>query len=108
SSPRVNPSLTANILMRSIHGRSSALSSVHSRSPSTNVLSSTAPSFQSALSLHQGRSQANPYRTKIVFNLSCIYCLQKVCFRGMKAILLSDLKVELYSTDFPPSSKYSI
>ncbi|KAI8379260.1 protein FAM72, partial [Radiomyces spectabilis] len=31
----------------------------------------------------------------------CRHCKVKVCVRGMKAILLADMNVELYSTDTP-------
>ncbi|XP_013413001.1 protein FAM72A [Lingula anatina] len=37
-----------------------------------------------------------------VVSLSCRFCDNLVCQRGMKAILLADTKVELYSTDFQP------
>ncbi|KAJ3368244.1 Protein fam72b [Allomyces arbusculus] len=40
--------------------------------------------------------------TKVVCKLECRYCRTPVCNRGMKAILLADAGVELFSTDFPP------
>lgn len=43
------------------------------------------------------------FRYKIVCRLECRFCQNTVCHRGMKAILLADTKVELYSTDMPPS-----
>ncbi|KAJ3389205.1 Protein fam72a [Lobulomyces angularis] len=49
-------------------------------------------------------SQARPqFRSKAVCQLSCKYCGNGVCRRGMKAILLADMAVELFSTDMPPS-----
>ncbi|TPX54142.1 hypothetical protein PhCBS80983_g06022 [Powellomyces hirtus] len=43
------------------------------------------------------------FRSKMVCTLSCRHCTNVVCSRGMKAILLGDLRVELYSTDSPPA-----
>eukprot|EP00158_Paraphelidium_tribonemae_P004861 Partr_v1_DN27012_c0_g1_i1_m28906 putative family with sequence similarity 72, member len=43
------------------------------------------------------------FRYKIVCRLNCRFCTKLLCSRGMKAILLADTKVELYSTDTPPS-----
>ncbi|KAJ3014264.1 Protein fam72a [Thoreauomyces humboldtii] len=43
------------------------------------------------------------FRSKMVCTLSCRHCTNVVCARGMKAILLGDLRVELYSTDSPPA-----
>ncbi|KAG2177695.1 hypothetical protein INT44_008209, partial [Umbelopsis vinacea] len=44
------------------------------------------------------------FRHKTVCMLSCRFCSRHVCKRGMKAMLLADMTVELYSTDIPPSS----
>ena len=41
-------------------------------------------------------------RNKIVYKLTCTYCKIPVCNRAMRAILLADTKIELYSTDIPP------
>ncbi|KAI9016557.1 protein FAM72 [Phycomyces nitens] len=38
---------------------------------------------------------------KPVYQLSCRYCLNHVCARSMKAILLADTRIELFSTDTP-------
>lgn len=46
----------------------------------------------------------NALRNKIVFKLKCAYCKIPVCDRAMRAILLADTKVELYSTDIPPKA----
>lgn len=42
------------------------------------------------------------FRYKVVCRLNCRYCERRLCNRAMKAILLADTKVELYSTDLPP------
>ncbi|KAJ1505484.1 Protein fam72a [Coelomomyces lativittatus] len=42
------------------------------------------------------------FRVKVVCRLACRHCHRIVCHRGMKAILLADTRVELYSTDAPP------
>jgi hypothetical protein len=38
---------------------------------------------------------------KPVYKLTCRHCSTPVCARGMRAILLADNSVELYSTDTP-------
>ncbi|KAJ3089339.1 Protein fam72a, partial [Physocladia obscura] len=43
------------------------------------------------------------FRSKTVCRLSCRFCVQPICQRGMKAILLADTRVELYSTDIIPA-----
>jgi hypothetical protein len=43
------------------------------------------------------------FRHKTVCVLNCRYCDVPVCKRGMKAMLLADMSVELYSTDIPPT-----
>ena len=48
-------------------------------------------------------SVSNPnLRNKLVYALDCALCRVRVCKRAMRAILLADVKVELYSTDIPP------
>ncbi|EPZ34943.1 Protein FAM72 domain-containing protein [Rozella allomycis CSF55] len=42
------------------------------------------------------------FRQKVVCKLRCRHCSRTVCMRGMKAILLADSNVELFSTDLPP------
>lgn len=42
------------------------------------------------------------FQTKTVIKLECKYCERRICARGMRALLLADTKVELYSTDLPP------
>ena len=46
----------------------------------------------------------NSLRNKIVYKLTCTYCKTPVCNRAMRAILLADTKIELYSTDIPPKA----
>ena len=41
---------------------------------------------------------------KPVYRLLCRHCKTIVCARGMRAILLADTKIELYSTDIPATS----
>ncbi|KAI7855864.1 FAM72 protein-domain-containing protein [Circinella umbellata] len=41
---------------------------------------------------------------KPVYRLLCKHCRTIVCARGMRAILLADTKIELYSTDIPATS----
>ena len=47
---------------------------------------------------------SNALRNKIVYKLNCSYCKIPVCDRAMRAILLADTKIELYSTDIPPKA----
>ncbi|XP_068714572.1 protein FAM72B-like [Montipora capricornis] len=44
------------------------------------------------------------FQTKCVVKLECKYCERNICARGMRALLLADTKVELYSTDLPPEN----
>ncbi|KAI8622033.1 FAM72 protein-domain-containing protein [Chytriomyces sp. MP71] len=53
-------------------------------------------SLQSSASVHP------QFRSKAVCELFCRHCDEVVCTRGMKAILLGDTRVELFSTDSPP------
>jgi len=50
--------------------------------------------------MHQ--EHVNQFKTKTVCELECKSCFSNVCNRGMRAILLANSKVELYSTDAPP------
>ncbi|KAJ1550998.1 Protein fam72a [Nowakowskiella sp. JEL0078] len=43
------------------------------------------------------------FRSKTVCKLFCKACGELMCLRGMKAILLGNAKVELFSTDIPPN-----
>ena len=42
------------------------------------------------------------FKKKPVVQLECLGCGRVLCDRGMKAILLADVNIELYSTDSPP------
>lgn len=42
------------------------------------------------------------FQSKSVYVLQCQLCESTVCVRGMKAMLLADRNMELYSTDLPP------
>ncbi|XP_065909154.1 protein FAM72B-like [Dysidea avara] len=57
----------------------------------------------SRLSPHQECALHPSFKWKPVYNLECVFCQSTLCVRGMKAILLADTRVELYSTDLPPS-----
>jgi FAM72 protein len=42
------------------------------------------------------------FRSKTVCRLFCTHCDSALCERGMRAILLGNINVELFSTDIPP------
>lgn len=42
------------------------------------------------------------FRSKTVCRLYCQHCSSNLCQRGMRAILLGNVNVELFSTDIPP------
>ncbi|KXS15868.1 hypothetical protein M427DRAFT_496356 [Gonapodya prolifera JEL478] len=56
----------------------------------------------SAASLHP------QFRSKPVVELECSHCTSRVCGRGMRAILLGDTRVELFSTDLPPPKSVAL
>ncbi|KAG7238310.1 hypothetical protein INR49_031021, partial [Caranx melampygus] len=43
------------------------------------------------------------FQNKCVTQVNCIFCDSLLCTRGMKAVLLADTEVELFSTDIPPN-----
>ncbi|XP_078803838.1 protein FAM72A isoform X2 [Oryzias latipes] len=43
------------------------------------------------------------FKNKCVAQVNCIFCENLLCTRGMKAVLLADTEVELFSTDIPPN-----
>ncbi|KAF5899470.1 protein FAM72A-like, partial [Clarias magur] len=43
------------------------------------------------------------FKNKCVAQVNCIYCDSLLCTRGMKAVLLADTEIELFSTDMPPN-----
>ncbi|KAJ2664738.1 hypothetical protein IWW48_000686 [Coemansia sp. RSA 1200] len=47
-------------------------------------------------------SNPQQQRTKSACQLYCRYCHNNVCTRGMRALLLADNRIELFSTDMPP------
>ncbi|MBN3273965.1 FA72A protein, partial [Polyodon spathula] len=47
---------------------------------------------------------ASTFKSKCVSLIHCAFCESVLCTRGMKAALLADTEVELYSTDIPPNS----
>ncbi|KAJ8327423.1 hypothetical protein QVD99_008037 [Batrachochytrium dendrobatidis] len=51
---------------------------------------------------HTTQSMRPHFRSKVVCILNCLHCSSQVCKRGMKAILLADTNIELFSTDAPP------
>lgn len=92
-----NPSAAAalsNLSMNSQNILPSNSSSHHNRSHHYHNLSSR--SSYSNNSLHSS------FKSKSVCQLNCRYCQGILCRRGMKAILLADTRVELYSTDAAP------
>lgn len=50
----------------------------------------------------QDESESSVFGNKLVHILSCRYCSRHLCKRAMRALLLADLKVELFSTDGTP------
>ncbi|CAL8379607.1 unnamed protein product [Boreogadus saida] len=47
-------------------------------------------------------SNAN-FKNKCVTQVNCVFCGSLLCTRGMKAVLLADAEIELFSTDIPPN-----
>ncbi|XP_028301724.1 protein FAM72B isoform X2 [Gouania willdenowi] len=43
------------------------------------------------------------FKNKCVTQVNCVFCDSLLCTRGMKAVLLADTEVELFSTDIPPN-----
>ncbi|KAG5458115.1 MAG: hypothetical protein BJ554DRAFT_1727 [Olpidium bornovanus] len=61
------------------------------------------PAHSQAPAARNSSNSMHPqFRSKAVCKLTCVACEATVCSRGMKAILLADTRVELYSTDTPP------
>ncbi|KAL6618544.1 hypothetical protein LY90DRAFT_455775 [Neocallimastix californiae] len=91
-----NPSATglSNLSMNPQNMLLSNSNSNHSRSHHYNNIASR-PNYNSN-SLHSS------FKSKSVCQLNCRYCQGILCRRGMKAILLADTRVELYSTDAAP------
>ncbi|KAJ3243080.1 Protein fam72b [Chytriomyces hyalinus] len=114
--------LTATPFLPSSHGSASAASPIHfgantlnNANVSARVMSDFAarltahnPNVQPSSPPRQQRGQVSSasvhpqFRSKAVCELFCRHCDEVVCTRGMKAILLGDTRVELFSTDSPP------
>lgn len=43
------------------------------------------------------------FKNKCVAQVRCVFCDSLLSSRGMKAVLLADAEVELFSTDIPPN-----
>ncbi|KAF9208907.1 Protein fam72a [Podila verticillata] len=69
----------------------------HQQRPQAQALAPPSSNNSISPSLHP------QFRAKAVCRLTCRSCLSDVCMRGMKAILLADSRIELYSTDRPPA-----
>eukprot|EP00127_Corallochytrium_limacisporum_P004505 Clim_evm5s166 gene=Clim_evmTU5s166 len=54
------------------------------------------------------QTASREFSQKVVARLYCRYCDHVVCCRGMRAVLLADTHVELYSTDLPPVQTVSL
>ena len=72
-----------------------------------NTLGQQQQQQQAQLHVSPRRQQTNPnihpqFRGKSVCRLLCASCDSKLCERGMRAILLGNIAIELYSTDIPP------
>ncbi|CEG67370.1 hypothetical protein RMATCC62417_03810 [Rhizopus microsporus] len=60
--------------------------------------------FQHSHSLQQQQSSGLVTPIKPVYSLTCKHCYMTICARSMKAILLADTRIELFSTDAPSQS----
>ncbi|KAJ3114290.1 Protein fam72a [Phlyctochytrium bullatum] len=88
-------------------GPPSSLSHFSSQIGIPSLLHPPSTNGTSANTFHNYRDAArmsvrSQFRTKVVCDLRCRDCLTLVCSRGMRAILLADTNVELFSTDCPP------
>lgn len=68
----------------------------HNRSGGSSNTGGSSGNLNNNISLHSS------FKSKSVCQLTCRYCQGILCRRGMKAILLADTRVELYSTDTVP------
>ncbi|KAJ3413702.1 Protein fam72a [Chytridiales sp. JEL 0842] len=70
----------------------------------STILSTASTRIRNTAGPTTGGPSIHPqFRSKAVCNLNCKHCGETMCQRGMKAILLGNTKVELYSTDTPPA-----
>jgi len=72
--------------------------------PSTTLSTSSSSSNTQSQDDDDLQSIHHHFRSKTVCKLNCAHCDNSVCVRGMKAMLLADTRIELYSTDVPPLS----
>jgi hypothetical protein len=101
----VNSNLPSFLLRQMGANASSSVSRILSNQNGfSGVSSQSQPSYQfyTNSSSQQPPSVHPQFRSKVVCRLNCKYCSKTVCRRGMKAILLADANVELFSTDAPP------
>ncbi|KAG2174500.1 hypothetical protein INT44_006763 [Umbelopsis vinacea] len=78
------------------------------RAPNTQYVIQQQSAPRPTLHQQPPRDFANAYPMKPVYQLSCKHCSNVICARGMKAILLADTRIELYSTDTPPSGSIQL
>jgi hypothetical protein len=101
SQAQMNPSLVTRAFTSMLNRNSRASFSVRPATlnpPNATVLNH---------SRRRGNGPVNPsvhpqFRAKSVCMLHCTHCTTSLCKRGMKAILLGNTRVELFSTDVPP------
>jgi hypothetical protein len=84
-----------------------AFTSMLNRSSRPNFTVRPANLSNASLMRRRGNGAVNPsvhpqFRAKSVCMLYCTHCTTSLCKRGMKAILLGNTRVELFSTDVPP------
>lgn len=76
---------------------------IHHQQGRRTGMPGSAPRQGAPMSREEDFSIRPLFRTKVVCLLGCRHCSNLVCKRGMKAILLADMNVELFSTDAPPT-----
>ncbi|KAG0255059.1 Protein fam72a [Actinomortierella ambigua] len=79
-------------------GASPALFPPYPQTQAPSLPAAVAPASQ----VYASPSLHPQFQAKAVCRLTCKSCLATVCNRGMKAILLADARIELYSTDRAP------
>jgi len=99
-----------NLIYSRMHNNPSAAATLSNLSMnSQNILPSNSSSHNRnhhyhnlSRSSYSNNSLHSSFKSKSVCQLNCRYCHGVLCRRGMKAILLADTRVELYSTDAAP------
>ncbi|KAI9144474.1 FAM72 protein-domain-containing protein [Paraphysoderma sedebokerense] len=104
SSHPMNPfHLNYNLSYSNSHTHAHNHSHSHSHAhPNSSQQQFQIPQFIPASSVQSQQPVPPRFRSKSVCKLKCKFCQTPVCNRGMKAILLADAGVELFSTDTPP------